>query len=63
MDSSESVPVWIFLVVAVGAFSGVLSYEAAKSSVQQQAIAAKVGCWKVDENGKSVFSWDCPKGK
>lgn len=40
---------------------GLISYSCATSTMQEQAIAAKAGCWKVDERGKAVFSWDCPK--
>ena len=60
MDDSSSVVLAVMITVAVGAMSGLISYANAEDTMQKQAIAAGVACFKVaPDGGRSHFVWNC----
>jgi len=58
MDDNFGYGLTIGLVLAL--LVGLFSYNAAQTTVRDQAVAAQVACYKVPEMGGTVtFQWNC----
>lgn len=59
MDDGFAVGMCVFLMAMTGILSGLITYEAAKGTVREQAIAAQVACYVPNANGTTEFRWNC----
>lgn len=56
-------PLWALLMIAVAGFTGLASYDAARGSMRDQAIAAGVACYQATSEGRSEFRWNCKQAQ
>ena len=62
MDDAFGVVVGFFFAGLFGLMVGLITYEQGANAIKEQAIAAKVACYKTEPtNGKTSFTWNCDK--
>lgn len=60
MEDGSGVFLAAVVAVVVGLFSGLISYDAGRSGMRDQAVAAGVGCYVAPQDGSSTkFQWNC----